>query len=344
MSNDVQVINWMQNTFGESSRYFFELISVLGGPYGWLFVVPLVFWFAGSKAGLRVTLAICIAMIANTLLKWSIGQPRPYYVSDQVKALQLVDGFGMPSGHAQGVATQWCMLAYSLRKSWCVWLALFFIIFTGASRVYLGVHSHQQVAIGWALGLITVFITVRLEGTVVDWFRSKPFAIQFACILGTTAAIIVTGYAVAHVRSDQAVQLEWQTHWEETLDRLVLEDRAEADETEFNLIRPPRIVMMACLFLGCSICGWWLLRTGEINPDSTRHRMANLAVGVPLLALIALVIRPQLNTLIGETATLAAIAVTLPSMIGVVVPSLTLRLFAQSDGPTTRSDAGQQRE
>jgi membrane-associated phospholipid phosphatase len=323
------MINWMQATFGENGRLFFDFFSTFGGPYGWLLVAPLVFWLAGSKAGLRVAFPIAFAMIANTLLKWSLAYPRPYYLTDQVQAMKATSGLGMPSGHAQGVVAQWCTIAYFLRQSWCVWLAIVFILSTGASRVYFGVHTPGQVAIGWTLGLLTVVATAWLEAPVVEWIRSKSIAIQVASTLGMGAVIILSGYVIAfELRGDFRPPPAWESHWQATVDRLVAEGDQKAGEAEFKLIEPTHIIGMGCLFFGFSLCGLWLLRTGEINPTSGTHCITNVVLGIPLLAVIALVFRPQLDRLVGETASLAAMGITVPSLIGVVFPSLTSRLFS----------------
>jgi membrane-associated phospholipid phosphatase len=329
VSLSFDTINWMQVTIGENGRHFFDFFSAFGGPYGWLLFVPLVFWLAGSKAGLRVAFTVSVSMIANTLLKWSFANPRPYYLTDQVQAMKATSGLGMPSGHAQGVAAQWCTLAYFLRHRWCVWLAVAFILATGASRVYFGVHTPGQVAIGWTLGLLTVVATVWLEAPVVRWIGSKSIATQVSSTLVVGGLIILTGYVIAiGLRGDFNPPPEWQTRWQATVDRLVAEGNLSAGKPEFKLIDPTQIIGMGCLFIGFSFCGLWLLRTGEINPGSDTHRMTNVVLGMPLLAALALVLKPQLDSLVGEVASVAALGITIPSCVGVVFPSFTARLFS----------------
>lgn len=329
VSSSIDIINWLQSTFGENSRFLFEFFSVAGGPYGWLVVTPLVFWLAGSKVGLRVAFTVVIAMIINTLLKWAIAEPRPYYVSNQVRAMLITDGFGMPSGHAQGVAAHWCALAVSIRQSWCTYLAVLFILLTGAARVYFGVHSHQQVAVGWAVGLIAVVIATRIEVPLTTWVRSKSIVIQIGSVLGVATLIVTIGWGIAFgLRDGVAAPADWQARWQSTVDRLVDQRNEKAVETELILVRPARIIAMTGLLVGCSICGLRILHTGEINPTSNVHRVTNLVVGIPVMVMIALFLRPHLNVLIGETAALFAIATVLPSLVGIVIPEFTLRQLA----------------
>ena len=225
------VIHWMQSTFGDGSRPFFDLFSTWGGPHGWLLVLPLVFWLSGSKAGLRIGFSIAIATITNKMLKWSFAQPRPYYLSDEVQAMKATSGLGMPSGHAQGVAAQWGAVVYFVRRSWCVYLAIVFILFTGAARVYYGLHTPAQVAVGWVLGLLTVMAVAWLEGPIVKWCRGKSVTAQIAGTLGVTAIIVLVGYGISvGLRGDFQPAPVWQSHWQATVDRLVAEGDEEAGD------------------------------------------------------------------------------------------------------------------
>jgi membrane-associated phospholipid phosphatase len=188
----VDVISWMQGTFGQTSA-FLDFFSTWGGPTGWLFVVSLVFWLGGSTMGLRVGFATSIASITNPPLKWAIAEARPYYVTDAVEALKASDGFGMSSGHAQGVAGQWSAIGYWVGRWWAVALAATFIVCTGAARVYYDVHSPFQVLVGWSIGLLAVVATVRLERPVVAWCRRRSGLAQVTAAVTAGALLVVLG-------------------------------------------------------------------------------------------------------------------------------------------------------
>ena len=70
---NVEIINWIQSTLGDSSRPFFDFFSTFGGPLGWLLMVSLLFWLSGSKSGLRVGFATALGTITNTMLKWAFA-------------------------------------------------------------------------------------------------------------------------------------------------------------------------------------------------------------------------------------------------------------------------------
>ena len=187
----------MQSRFGEGSRPFFDFFSYWGGPTGWLLVASLVFWLSGSKSGLRVGFCTYLATITNVMSKWLLAYPRPYYLTDEIQAMKASSGFGMPSGHAQGVAGQWGAVVYFVRRNWCMYLAIVFILFTGAARVYYGLHSPAQVAVGWVLGFVAVAAVVWVQDSVVNWFRAKTLMVQLASILGVAAIIVLVGCGIS---------------------------------------------------------------------------------------------------------------------------------------------------
>lgn len=321
------VINWMQTTFGEGSRPFFDFFSHCGGPVGWLLVIPLVFWLSGSKAGLRVGFSTAIAIVANKMLKWSLVHPRPYYLSDDVQAMKATSGPGMPSGHAQGVAAQWGAIAYFVRLSWCMYLAFAFIIFTGAARVYYGLHTPSQVAVGWGLGLLTVVAVAWLEGPIVKWTGSMSVTVQFVSALGVTAMIVLVAYGISvGLRGDFQPAPEWKSRWQATADRLVAEN--DEQKGEFKFVEPTDSIRIGCSFLGYALCGLWLLRIGEIGPTSTAHRCTNVLLGVPMLGVLVFVATPLLKGLVGELESDVLFRLAFPSLVGIVFPSFTSRLFA----------------
>ena len=269
---DVVLINWLQSTFGAGSRPFFDFFSACGGPRHWQVVLPLVFWLAGSKVGLRVAFPTAIAGIFTWVLKWSFVHPRPYYVSDEIQAMRAGGGLGMPSGHAQSVAAQWGAIAYFVRKRWCLFLGAVVILFTGVARIYYGVHTPIQVAVGWSFGLLAVVVAAWLEGPVVRWCRRKSVTAQVAAAFTIAALVVVLGYGISTVAERNSPgDLQWQTRWQATFERLRQEDNTKAANAEFRLIRSSDILGPTCHLFGCAICGIWLLRIGgRVTADFVR--------------------------------------------------------------------------
>lgn len=242
--------------------------------------------------------------------------------------MKASDGLGMPSGHAQGVTGLWAAVAYSIRRWWCIALASLFILCTGTARVYYGVHSPLQVVVGWGLGLLVVVFVVLFEAPVVRWCRSKSPGVQFTGALAIGVMILVLGFAISKGwRGDFQTHATWESNWQATAERISSEEDEEIED--FRLIEPESSVTLACYFLGFAFCGLLLLRIGDICPSSVAHRCANVVLGVPLLAVLVLV-TSYIADLVGETAAEALLSLTVPTVVGIVLPTLTGRFFRET--------------
>lgn len=86
------------------------------------------------------------------------------------EALYLETGSSFPSGHATMAMALYGFILYSiwkhdkhyLKKPFMIFLFAL-IILVGISRLYLGVHYLSDVLIGYAIGLIWLFVGVRLH-------------------------------------------------------------------------------------------------------------------------------------------------------------------------------------
>lgn len=92
---------------------FMLLVSLLGLPEFYLFVIPLILWCYDKTLGLRLIILLSISAAINAMLKILFHAPRPYWVSSEVKAFTSEPSFGMPSAaarshsHFWGISVQW---------------------------------------------------------------------------------------------------------------------------------------------------------------------------------------------------------------------------------------------
>ena len=99
-------------------------------------------------------------------MKLSYADPRPYWVGQNVLALQCSSSFGNPSGHSETsmamAMTVWLDYANVLgvtnsRKIITFCLVILFSFSIGYSRLILGVHSLDQIIYGLSLGVWIAF-------------------------------------------------------------------------------------------------------------------------------------------------------------------------------------------
>ena len=93
-----------------------------------------------------------------------------YRVRPSVEALYLETGSSFPSGHAAMAIALYGFLLYTIwkfdrhyLKNSLIALLLALIILVGVSRLYLGVHYLSDVLAGYTIGLIWLFLSVKLH-------------------------------------------------------------------------------------------------------------------------------------------------------------------------------------
>lgn len=129
------------------------LITALGTAEFFLAFLSAVYWCVDKRLGRQLGYIFLLSIFVNSILKNLIRQPRPYWLDPDIGRYE-VEGFGLPSGHVQNTTAVFLLLAATVRRTW-VWIAAFvFILLMGLSRLYLGVHFLQDIAVGFAVGLV----------------------------------------------------------------------------------------------------------------------------------------------------------------------------------------------
>ena len=134
-------VNWIvaiQSLGGwlEAPMRFF---TFLGSAEFFFLVLPLIYWSVDAGLGLRVALILALSNNLQLILKLLFADPRPYWVSAQVKALAAEGTFGIPSGHAQNTLALGGILASRVRNRWAWMAALLPSHFLLAFRVFTSV-------------------------------------------------------------------------------------------------------------------------------------------------------------------------------------------------------------
>jgi len=164
---------------GAPSRFF----SFLGTEEFYLIVLPFLYWCVDVRLGLRIGILLTVSDSLNTFFKFVFHQPRPYWVSDRVRALQAGASYGFPSGHAQHAMAVWGTIA-AWGKPWLRWVMAALILFIGYSRIVLAVHFPTDVLAGWLIGGVILWAFLKWEAAVIAWFNrftlSQKIGLAFA--------------------------------------------------------------------------------------------------------------------------------------------------------------------
>jgi membrane-associated phospholipid phosphatase len=186
-----------------------HLFSLLGSEYFYLLVMPIVVWCIDAGLGLRMGWVLLTSATVNNILKLAIGWPRPYWVSEQVRALAHETSFGMPSGHSQGAVAMWGVMAIVLRRLGWVIAAVCLVLLISISRMYLGVHFPADVLGGWAAGALLLVLFAALEKPIERWLLRQRLGVQLATAALFSLGLVAVASAVASATADRVIPTAW---------------------------------------------------------------------------------------------------------------------------------------
>lgn len=170
LNHQIDFLLLLQN-FRESHTDIFNNFLLSVTVFGEILIPTLIasifYWCVDTKKGLYLFTLIGFNYFVSVLMKMLACVYRPWVLSEKIhpveKALILTKGYSFPSGHSSMAACIYGGIAkiYQQNKILVAGLILF-ICFIGFSRLWLGVHTPQDVVFGILAGLVLVFLLAYL--------------------------------------------------------------------------------------------------------------------------------------------------------------------------------------
>jgi membrane-associated phospholipid phosphatase len=204
----VQIILFLQG-LGEWLNGPALFFSFLGYEQFYLLIAPALYWCLDAKAGLRFGIFFMLSGSINTIFKFLLHAPRPYWVSERVNAFAIETSFGLPSGHAQNAVMVFGSLMRPLRHNW-YWAAVGILaLLIGLSRLVLGVHFLGDVLAGWLIGATLLWTCLRWEAPVLSWLKQKTVTQQILLLFVASLVLPGLGIIIRYLYSGWLIPLEW---------------------------------------------------------------------------------------------------------------------------------------
>ncbi|MCE9499891.1 MAG: phosphatase PAP2 family protein [Leptospira sp.] len=163
----LEIIPHPAGSLGELLKYLSVFCHYAGGITFFVFLLPFVYLCYNRQFGIKLALAVLSTGIINGLTKFYSESARPLFISPQVEELRKIaneSSYGFPSGHAHVTMLVWGLLFLHFKNRYFRSFALFMILFTPFSRLYMGVHYPGDVIGGALTGLISLaLITLLFE-------------------------------------------------------------------------------------------------------------------------------------------------------------------------------------
>lgn len=193
------IVQWVQTFRSPVLDPIMGTTYYLGVEDFFILLLPLIYWCIHKSLGIRLSFAFIFSSYVSLVFKDFFTAPRPYQVDNRLYAPFKTEGFGIPSGHAQGAVTFWGYSATQMKTLGWWALAIFMSLFIGIGRIYVGDHFPQDVLLGWTLGVVIVAAYVILQPHVGHWIGKQSLTLQ----IGLGIVVPLALFAL-HVTSDAA--------------------------------------------------------------------------------------------------------------------------------------------
>jgi len=141
-------------------RFFSIVCHYFSGITVFVIAIPLFYFFYSSRFGIKLAFAVISTGIVNGFFKFICSSPRPQGLSSQIQELSSIvkeTSFGFPSGHSHISILVWGIIFTNFKNIYIRVIAIFFIIFTPFSRMYVGVHYPGDVLGGLIMGIVSYY-------------------------------------------------------------------------------------------------------------------------------------------------------------------------------------------
>ena len=138
------------------------LITHLGEETAFLAIAIVVFWCVDKYQGYYLMGVGLFGNMANQFLKILCRIPRPWVRDPNFHALESAipeaSGYSFPSGHSQTAVGTFGCIAATQKKNWIRGICIAIMILVPLSRMYVGVHTPDDVLVGSGMALAMVFL------------------------------------------------------------------------------------------------------------------------------------------------------------------------------------------
>ena len=172
---EVSLMEYLQSIFsGPLAVKIFSFFSMFGEKTVAIAILGFLYFGYNKELGKYLGTNLCVAITFNPFLKNIFLRRRPYFDNPSIKILKPVDksadiydivaqGYSFPSGHSSCAAAIFGSIAVKAKRNWLRVICIVIPILVGISRFVLGAHYPTDVFVGWALGILTVFLVPVLQ-------------------------------------------------------------------------------------------------------------------------------------------------------------------------------------
>ena len=160
----MQILYWLESIRMPGLNEFMLAITTLGEETAFLVMALIFFWCVDKRRGYFLMSVGFAGTMINQFLKLWFRIPRPWVLDENFTILEAAreaaTGYSFPSGHTTSAVGTFGAIAASSERRRTQIIAVALAVLVGFSRMYLGVHTPQDVAVG-ALTSVVMILACR---------------------------------------------------------------------------------------------------------------------------------------------------------------------------------------
>lgn len=141
---------------------FFSAVTNLGGETALLAIGLALFWCVDKRMGYYALCTGLSGTVLNQFLKLAFRIPRPWVRDPGFTIVESArtgaGGYSFPSGHTQNSVSIFGSVAIATKRRWIRIIAIVLAVLVPFSRMYLGVHTPQDVLVAAAGSLVLLLV------------------------------------------------------------------------------------------------------------------------------------------------------------------------------------------
>ena len=196
---DIIVILHLQqfrNGFGGIFADFLSKMTFFGELNTALMIMAVIYWCFSKKLGTFLLMGWNANRLINGFLKVTVCAYRPWIRDARVvpfgNSMNTATGYSFPSGHATNASSVFGggMLWKNSSGTMRVLLGIV-VVLVAFSRIYLGVHTPQDILCGAGFSLLTMWLTLKM----MDRLETRPEKDRLVAAVGIALAVLLAVYA-----------------------------------------------------------------------------------------------------------------------------------------------------
>jgi undecaprenyl-diphosphatase len=190
------VLQDFRNGGGSILADFLSKMTFFGEMNIVLILMAIIYWCISKEYGQYFLMGWSGNRIVNGFLKVTACAYRPWIRDPRIipygDSMITATGYSFPSGHSMNAASLYGggAIRKELSRELRIVLALILVLIP-FSRIYLGVHTPQDILVGVMAGLLVMWLT----GKLIRWIDAHPDKDVLVMFLGIGVAALVAVYA-----------------------------------------------------------------------------------------------------------------------------------------------------